>query len=81
VLKHVVGEITDVGFGVDHQPRFPFGRQHVAGVQVGAEKDVALRRSGQEPERGDVLGGQARGDVGTVAGRFQLELVSPAGRT
>ena len=42
VLHRVVRRVADVRLGVDHQPRLPPGRQHVARVQVGEQQHLAL---------------------------------------
>ena len=49
VLEHVVVGVTEVRFGVDHEPRFAFGGEHVAGVKVGAQQHVPIGGGGQGP--------------------------------
>ena len=68
VLEHVVGGVAGVGLGVDDQPRFPLGSEHVAGVQVGAQQDVPRRRGGQRAEGGNAVPGEVGFGDGTGDG-------------
>ena len=40
VLKDVEAGIAEVGLGVDDQPRLPLGSQHVAVMEISAQKHI-----------------------------------------
>jgi hypothetical protein len=42
VLKRVVGGVADVGLRINHEPWLALRFEHVAGVQIRAEEDLAI---------------------------------------
>ncbi len=77
VLQGVVGRITHERLGVDDQPWLPFRRQHVAGVEVGAQQ--AFRRGGrwQRAEQVGPLACELRLHQHLSVGDLALEPVGP----
>jgi hypothetical protein len=59
VLERVVGGVADVRLGVDDQPRLARRGQHVAGVQVGGQQDLAVRGGRELAEQREAGADQA----------------------
>ncbi len=74
VLQQVVGGVTDIGLGVDYQPRFPLRGENVVTVQVGGKQHLAVRGVRQFPEQRDPGPGQAWVDAVGGSGGIVLLL-------
>ena len=77
VLQRVVRRVTDVGLGVDDQPRLPLGGQHIARVQIGGQQHLPVGAGRHGPEQRDARPGQAWVDQPGAAVEPDGELVGP----
>ena len=55
VLRHVVGGISDVGLGVDGEPRLALGGEDIAGVGIGMQEQGVAAVSRELAEQVDAF--------------------------
>jgi hypothetical protein len=55
VLGHVVGGVSDVGLGVDGEPRLALGGQDIAGVEIGMQEQGIAAAARQRAEQADAF--------------------------
>jgi hypothetical protein len=67
VLERVIGRVSDVGLGIDDEPRLPFGGEHIAGVEVRGQQYFSFRGRRERPEEGDAFTPQTRIKTGAGA--------------
>lgn len=60
MLQRVIGGVSDVGLGIDDEPRLPFGGEHVAGVEVCAQQYLSFCSRRERPEEADAFTRQTR---------------------
>src|SRR5207302_9237331 len=60
MLQRVVRRVTEIGLRIDQQPGSALRRQHVLGMQVGAEQRRTVRGRRESPEKGYSLASDTR---------------------